>query len=348
MIINRKYFFYFISIAIAAALIYFLYLIRVKIARIISPFIIAIFISYMLMPLVKIIEKKVPRWVAILITYFLLAAIVLTVVVYVAPQITKNIGDLIIALPELTKGYKDRFNRLFAVIQGSGYPEEIKSIVLRQAQNSIAYIQGKIINVLAGVLDAILRLISLTFNFLIGIVISFYMMKDAEKIEKTLLDIFPLKWRNGIIRLFADINYVLTSFIQGQLAVAIIVGTLETIGLVLVGVKYPFILGAIGGIANIVPYFGPFIGSIPAVAVALLQSPVKALWTVTVFAIVQQIDNCIISPKIIGNGLGLHPITVIFSLIVGREFFGIIGMIFAVPIFSIIKIAGNRVFKSIV
>ncbi len=129
---------------------------------------------------------------------------------------------------------------------------------------------------------------------------------------------------------------------------ALIVSTMEVIGLFIIKVKYPIILGIVGGIANIIPYFGPIIGAVPAVAVALIQSPVKALWTIIVFTIVQQIDNAFISPKIIEGRLGLHPVTTILAVLAGGEFLGITGMLVAVPIVAILKVIAKRLVEAIV
>lgn len=348
MAINRKLIIYLFGIIFSLLLIYLIYLIRIKLARILTPLAIAVFISYLLMPLVLKMEKKMPRWCAILIGYILLGIIITATIVYIIPQMAKNIADLIIALPDVTLEYRDNFNRMFTIFQASRYPDEIKSAVLQQIQNSMSYIQEKIIDTLGGILNLIMRLIYFGFDLLLGMVIAFYIMRDEKKIRKSILNLFPMKWRAGVISLSIDINHILVGFIQGQLTVIIIIGILEIIGLSVVGVKYPFILGSIGGIANIIPYFGPIIGSIPAISVACLQSPIKALWAALVFVIVQQIDNAFISPKIIGAGLGLHPITVILSLIIGREFFGLLGMLLAIPAFAIIKLIARRIVKNIV
>ena len=114
-----------------------------------------------------------------------------------------------------------------------------------------------------------------------------------------------------------DIHRVALKFIQGQIIIAIIIGIIETIGLYIVGMPYAIFLGFIGGISNIIPYFGPYIGAVPAVVIALTISPWKALLVISVFVIVQQLDNIILTPKIIKGKLGLHPIITIMSVLVG-------------------------------
>ena len=179
-------------------------------------------------------------------------------------------------------------------------------------------------------------------------IIAYYYIKDAELLKEGFLSLTPRKWRNFLISTGREVSLILANFIQGQLLTALIVGALESIGLILIHAKYPVVLGMIGGIFNIIPFFGPFLGAIPAVAVSLIESPMKALWTALVFTIIQQIDNSLISPKIIEGRLGLHPVTTILAVLVGGEFMGILGMLIAVPIAAIIKIIVNRTIDLIV
>jgi predicted PurR-regulated permease PerM len=123
---------------------------------------------------------------------------------------------------------------------------------------------------------------------------------------------------------------------------------LEAIGLIVIGMKYPLALGMLGGLANIIPYFGPYIGAIPAIAVALTISPMKAVWTALVFIAAQQIDNNFISPRMMEERLGLHPVATIFAVLAGGEFFGVPGMLLAVPAAAILRAIVNKTVDAIV
>jgi predicted PurR-regulated permease PerM len=193
-----------------------------------------------------------------------------------------------------------------------------------------------------------MKAVTIFLDLTLSLIIAYYFIKDSKSFRDGFLSLVPRKWRNGLVNTGREINQILSNFIQGQLLTALIVGILEALGLLLINSKYPFILGLIGGIANIIPYFGPFLGCLPAVALALIESPIKALWTIVIFALVQQIDNAFISPKIIEGKLGLHPLTTILAVLIGGEFFGIIGMLVAVPIFAIIKVILKRSVEAIV
>lgn len=135
-----------------------------------------------------------------------------------------------------------------------------------------------------------------------------------------------------------EMDNSLGSFIRGQLLISAIVGVLIAVGLSIIGVDFALIIGLIAGIFNIVPYFGPVIGAIPAVISALLKSPLSAVYVVILFIVVNQVESSIISPNILGEHVGLHPVTVIFCIISGGYLFGILGVILAVPVTSIIKV----------
>jgi predicted PurR-regulated permease PerM len=135
-----------------------------------------------------------------------------------------------------------------------------------------------------------------------------------------------------------EMDNSLGSFIRGQLLISAIVRILIAVGLSIMGVDFALIIGLIAGIFNIVPYFGPIIGAVPAVVFALLKSPLTAVYVVLLFAVVNQVESSIISPNILGEHVGLHPVTVIFSIISGGYLFGILGVILAVPVTSIVKV----------
>lgn len=348
MPIRRKTAIYTGGVLAVLTLLYLLYLIRIKLARVISPFIIAVFISYILMPFVTRIEKRgVPRWAAILLTYIILAAFAVTALAYVIPEIIANITELIVILPGYAGLYTGKAGELLSLFQAGSYPEDLKRAISLEIQNSIEIIQSGIAETLRGILKLFMRILSFAFDFTIGLVVAFYMMRDLEKLKKSALELFPVKWKGWLTGISSDVDRVLANFIQGQLMVALIIGVLETAGLSIAGVRYAFILGAVGGISNIIPYFGPIIGGIPAVLAALLQSPLKAVWAAAVFITVQQIDNAFLTPKIIGGNLGLHPLTVILAIVVGQKFFGISGMLFAVPVVGIMKAICCRIIEKI-
>jgi len=339
-----------ISITAVIVIIFmFLYYFRVKIIDVMTPFFMAIVIAYMLNPLVKWLEaKNVPCTAGILLIYLGFLVIIIVSLIFVIPEVVNNTRDLIATLPEITQEYQDFFNDTLSFIQSSNWPPDLKNAVFNQIQDSIGVAQNYIADALRRTLTGILQAAFAFTDFVLALIIAYYFIKDAKFFKETALSLVPRKWRNGLINTGRDISFILSNFIQGQLLTALIVGTLEALGLMVVGVKYPLVLGMLGGMANIIPYFGPIIGAIPSVAVALLDSPIRAVWTVLLFVAIQQVDNAFISPKIIEGRLGLHPVTTILAVLIGQKFFGIIGMMISVPIMAMLKVIIKRAIEAIV
>jgi predicted PurR-regulated permease PerM len=250
-------------------------------------------------------------------------------------------------LPQLISSYESIFNDLLSIINSSNWSEQVKIAIFEQIANVVGQAQEFLVRLLEDGLKLVVDMARIIVDLTIALVLTYYTIKDGGKFKEYALRLLPKRWRNGLTGACKEISRVLAGFIQGQLMIAFIVGILETIGLMIVGMRYPLVLGMIGGLANIIPYFGPYIGAIPAVAIALTISPIKAVWTVVVFLAVQQIDNNFISPKMIEGRLGLHPVATIFAVLAGGEFFGIMGMLLAVPVMAILRVIFNKAVEAI-
>ena len=169
-------------------------------------------------------------------------------------------------------------------------------------------------------------------------IVTYYFLVDGELIFNKLLLILPTEKRVIVKKGITHIDKVLSRYIISQLLLSLIIGVLTSITLFLLNVKFAILLGVFNGILNIVPYFGPIIGGLPAVFIALMESPNKALWTLIIVFIIQQIEGNILSPKITGDSTDMHPIIIIILLLIGDKLGGFIGMIIIVPIGVIIKV----------
>ncbi len=345
----KKTIFYIILVFLIIGLATFIYNFSGKIFKILSPFIIAIVIAYLIYPLVIRFERKgLKRSIAIIIIYIFLALVLVFFGIYIMPYIFSNAKELFNTLPHITNNYQELFNSFISKLRSSNWSPEIKKLIFSEIGHGSEFIQNYTANAMKKSLTLVASSLLILFDIILSMIIAYYFLKDIEGIKRSALMLAPKRMRNDLINIGREINNIVTHFIQGQLLTAIIVGILETIGLLIVHVKYPFVLGIVGGIANIIPFFGPILGAVPAIAIALLESPTKALLAALVFIIVQQIDNAFISPKIIEGKLGLHPITTIIAVLIGGQFFGIIGMIIGVPVTAILKVAVKRIIAVLV
>ncbi|HOM02545.1 MAG TPA: AI-2E family transporter [Acetivibrio sp.] len=349
MVSTRKIFTYIILFLLSISIIYFVLVYREKILKIFFTILMGGVVAYILRPIVlKLESKNIPRTRSIILIYLAFGIVLTAAVVFIAPIFVDNTREFINTIPEITTEYGEIFNNILKTIDSSGWSAEMKNAIYNEINNGVSIAENMLMDALRKTLIGFFKWVTGISNIILAMIIAYYIMKDAELFKKGALSLVPRRWRNEIIGTCREINDILSCFIQGQLLTALIIGIMETIALAIVGVKYSPILGFIGGISNIIPYFGPFIGAIPAVAVALIDSPVKAFWTVVAFLVIQQIDNAFISPKIIEGRLGLHPVTTILAVLAGGEFFGIIGMLIAVPVTAILKVILKRLIEAIV
>ncbi|MGI6712949.1 MAG: AI-2E family transporter [Bacillota bacterium] len=318
-----------------------LYYIRV----ILIPFILAILLAYILLPLVNaLVKRKVPITLAILIIYCSVAVIVTFIALYVFPEIFNELNRFTYTVPQYTSTVQQWINEMHQEYSRFNLPESIRQII----DETIVSVESKLVNIIRNFASFLINLFSYSLSLIIVPILTFYFLKDHEIISKKIVSYLPRAYQEELLSNWATINLLLRKFIRGHLSVALIVGTLTSIGLAFLGVDYALTLGFIAGIADLIPYFGPIIGAIPAVCLAFLQSKKLALYVIIVMFIVQQIESSIISPKIIGDSVGLHPLVIIFVLLLGGYLFGILGMLFAVPITAVMRVIINFAYQRLV
>lgn len=191
-------------------------------------------------------------------------------------------------------------------------------------------------NISAGVFD----LINFLKNFLIGAIVSLYLMADKEgfiaKAKMLTYAVFSPQHANFIIRSMRFTNKTFIGFFIGKILDSAIIGVLCYIGCLIFKFPSALLVSVIIGVTNVIPFFGPFIGAIPATLLILIQSPIKALWFVLFVLVLQQLDGNIIGPKILGNTTGLSSFWVLFAILLFGGLWGFVGMIVGVPLFAVI------------
>ena len=169
-------------------------------------------------------------------------------------------------------------------------------------------------------------------------VLTYYLISDGEFIAKKLLLILPGKERQLLKDIARDADKVLSRYVFSQLILSFIIGVLTFVALVILRVDFPLWLSLFNAVLNIIPYFGPIIGAIPAVLFALIQSTEKAIWTAVLMFAIQQIEGDLLSPKLVGDSISIHPVMIILLLLLGQQLGGFIGMVLAVPAAVIVKV----------
>lgn len=337
----RRLCIFFLVTAAVILLLMFIY----KIKGIVIPFVLAVVLAYILLPPVKfLVKRKIPVNLAIILVYIGVSGIAVILILYIFPGIFTELTKFAGQIPEYVQNLQLSIREWQNNYSRFDIPDSIRQII----DENLLSIEEKIIEMVRNWAALIVGLFSYTFSLIILPILTYYFLKDHEIISKRMVSYLPPRYREELLNLWVMIDLVLRRFIYGHLTVALIVGVLTGIGLNLIGVDYAVTLGFIAGVADIVPYFGPIIGAVPAVCLALLQSKKMALYTALVMFIVQQIESSIISPKIISGSVGLHPLVIIFVLLLGGFFFGVWGMLIAVPVTAVLRILINYLYQKAV
>lgn len=323
------------NIIMLAILIFIILRYGLTIGSVLKPFIIAAGISYLLNPVVKAFERRgIGRIFGVIIVYMLFIAIILLLSFVLVPKLIREISILAVNIPQYSSEIQNILKSFQDSYMNSGLPESFKDVI----DDNIIRFQGMIIELLQSAAEGIIAVFSQLFNIVIVPVISFYMLKDTEYFKSQFILLLPKSKRTRFIMLLRDIDNVFGKYIRGQIIVGSFVGVFTTIALLIIKVKYAFILGIFAGISNIIPYFGPFIGIVPTILLALLDSTGKALYAGGAFILIQQVESGFLTPRIIGKSVGIHPVYVIMALILGGKLLGVLGLILAVPVLAAIKL----------
>lgn len=303
------------------------------------PFLLASIMAYILMPAVNwLTQKKFSRLKAIIIVYGIIILVFSLIVYYIIPLILGEISQAGTLLPY----YFKLFNDIEKIVQ-KRYSEYLPPQLETAIIDNIGKINKQISVIIGNGIKTLISIMSQSVNFILSPIIAFYILKDSKYLYEQFLMLFPGRYRQTISELLKEIDKVIKGFVNGQLLVALFVAIVTSIGLYAIGLNFAILIGIIAGILNIVPYLGPIVSGGLAVIAGLIQSPYKALSAVVIFIIVHQIESGILSPKIVGESVGLHPVVIIFSLLIGEEFFGVWGMFFAIPVVATIKVILNYI-----
>ncbi|MCF8009794.1 MAG: AI-2E family transporter [Clostridiales bacterium] len=320
--------------------LYFIYLVR----GVFLSFILAITLAYLLNPVITSLEYRgTPRVLSILITYAVLVIIITSVILYGMPHMQAQLNHLAEVIPEYAAQVKDFSLFVQEEYARAGIPATVRDVI----EERIEWLQNSLVGFAKTITKSIVGAASYLFNILLAPVLAFYILKDKELFRERIVHVMPARWRDDMFELGAEINKVVNNFIHGYAMVSLLVGSLVWISMGILGVEFPLMLGIFAGITNIIPYFGPIIGLLPAAALALLSSKWLTIKVIIAFTIIQQLEGNFISPKILGDRVGLHPLFVILILLAGGQLFGLIGIILAVPVSAILRVIIKFILKKL-
>ena len=331
-----------------------------------SSVIIAIIFAYIIDPIVNYLERKgIKRQFGVIIVYISAILIFGILIVSVIPKTINEISNLLTSLPamvdtlirevnnfasnvfakfniELPENFINVYKETNPKVNGDVETPQIVSDILNSIKATINDLivkaQGSLMGSLSNVLSKLYGFLTSAFRLVLIIIFSFYFSVDKDRFMHRVKKAIPNKYRDDISYLTSNIDTALQQFIRGRMLMAIFVGLITMAYLLVLRVDFAIIIGLITCVADIIPYIGPFLGCAPAVLFAFMDSPMKALWVLILFVIVQWVENNILAPKLIGDSTGLNPLVILISIIIGGGIFGVWGMVISVPLMSIIFI----------
>jgi predicted PurR-regulated permease PerM len=318
----------------------------------ITPFVLALLFAYILNPAVCYLERrKIPRGIgAAFFSLLLFAALagILFGVIYILmleiPQLVNNIPSYIDTFKNDYFPYISRTLGLGPGLDFNALIDNLKNQISNLSPESFTSAFGRVLGIMAGTLNFFLVVLTV---FLIPIFM-IYLLMSWGNMKKSALELMPDGYRQYIVAKLKEVERVLKDFVKGQLLVALIMGVMYCIGFYFVGVDMPILVGMGGGILNLVPYLGSTLAGLTAIILVLLKYHdfVHPLIVVGIMGFVQTVEGYIITPKVIGHKLGLHPVIIILSLLVLGKLFGFAGILLAVPIAAVIKVFAVGFIKS--
>lgn len=353
--------------AISLSILFFFLLFRLQgvgkvigeVSAILAPFIYGGIMAYLLRPLCNALEaffqlrfpkglKRFANATAVLSSLIIGILVIYALLTMVLPQLYNSLVTLWEVIPgkvdQLIRWANKTFaenERLIALLNqiNDNYYNDF-SKYFQQLTQSFKDLGTQVTNIVTGVGTGVVRVATFLYNILIGLIVAIYVLHGRKRFgrQATLIvrSLLPEKWANLVLEEVAFVDRMFGGFIDGKIIDSAIIGVLCYMGCAVLRIPNAMLVSVLVGVTNIIPFFGPVIGAVPATLLILIESPVKALTFVVFVLVLQQLDGNVIGPKILGNRTGLSGFWVMFCIILFGGMWGVVGMVIAVPLFAVI------------
>ena len=331
-------------IAVAAfGILYALYLARSAL----FPFIVSLIVADLLYPFVRSVESRLPfreshpnaaRVGTVLVIYVLFVAGMAAVIAVTIPPLVTQGRQFASDIPQIYESARATLEIMSQDLETRfGVTEEIRE----QVDGWIASAGGALANAARATLARILRGASNVLTLLIGLLVVpfvlFYLLRDGERLREGFIRVIPPEGRAHTRNVLGIVHRVVRAYVRAQLLSALIVGVMVFIGLTMLDMPFAATLGLLAGIFGLIPIIGPIIGAVPGVLVSLAVSPDQIIWVIVVYTAVQLIENNLLSPRIHGNAVRLHPVLIMAILVIASQLMGLWGVLIGVPLTAVLR-----------
>lgn len=327
-------------LAIAILIIYLLdktsvLVILGKIISILSPLFLGLLIAWLVEPAINyFVKNKVGRKLATVVVYLILIFIIILIAALIVPEFIAQVNELITRIPNFLKSINTFINDTFKSTADFDL-SSVKESLINTINN---FVNNFTSENLTGIVEKLSSSIKVVSNFVLGILIAFYLSLDFKNVNKYVSILVPNRFHEDIKKITTPLNEMLRNYVNGTLLSCLFVMILSLIGFLISGVSSPLLFAIFCAITNLIPYFGPYIGGIPVILIGFTMNPYVGLGCLITVVLVQFLEGNILNPLIVGKAVDLHPVILMLSLLVFEYFFGIFGMVIAVPIVATIKI----------
>lgn len=296
-------------------------------------------IYYLVKPIYDyLLNKKVPKGIAILLVMVGVIVIFIMIITSLVPIIQKQLLDLVAQLPYYYQIISEQVENFMQ----TGFFETIQEQFNKINTDFIQSITERLNGILNFTFSGIGSVVGIIGDIVITVmtmpVILYYLLKDGNKVIPFVTKMFPTRSQHKISVMLNEMNQQVSSYIRGQITVAICVGFTYIIGYTLIGLPYGVTIGMIAGLLTIIPYIGSIIGLTPALIIGFVTNPTLALHVFLVFVIEQLIESRVLQPLILGSSLKMHPVTILIILLAAGKMFGLVGLLIAVPVYAVVKV----------
>lgn len=314
-------------------------------APVLTPFLAAALLAYLGDPLVDRMEAKgLPRTAAVAVMFVLFLSAMAILVLLIVPALQQQLLALANALPayidwaqqNLAPWLSQTFGIDVSLLDWSALKSTIKST----AQQHWSQVGGAAGGLMSWLSSSGMALVAALANLVLIPVVTFYLLRDWDHLVLRSRGLLPRKWETTAVQLATDSDTVLGSFLRGQLLVMLVLGAVYSLGLWWVGLELALIIGVVAGLVSFVPYLGFIIGILLAGVAAMMQfhEVYYLLLVAIVFGVGQALEGMLLTPLLVGDKIGLHPVAVIFAVMAGGQLFGFMGVMLALPAAAVIMV----------
>jgi len=307
---------------------------------ILTPFIVAAFLAYLGDPLVnKLVKLHLSRSLAAIIVFTVILLLLLGLMILLVPLLSDQMQMLIQKIPVIILWIQESIIPWLQThfdIKANLDPASVKATLMAHWQQA-GSIADKVIKTIG---QSTRVLFEILMNLVLIPVVTFYLLRDFPKLTKHMKNFIPRKYISDITQLLAQCNAVLGAFFRGQLLVMLILGVIYSMGLMIIGVELALLVGVIIAILSIVPYLGTIVGLLLAVIATLIQfhDVTHIVYVLILFVGGHILEGMVLTPLLIGDRVGLHPVAVIFAILAGGALFGFFGILLAIPVAAVIMV----------